>query len=230
MFSNVIEELTYRDRELVFKDRLHAGELLADKLRRHVADGDVQLLAVPAGGVPVGYVIAETLNIPLDVVIVRKIQIPWNTEAGFGAVSWDGRVLLNELLVKQLRLSREVVDQCISRTREMVYERVRKFRGGRPFPDLSGKTAILVDDGLASGFTMLAATECVKTQHPRKVVIAVPTASASAVEVLAANVDELVCPNVRSGPVFAVADAYEKWYDLSDDEVLEFLKRSWKNK
>jgi putative phosphoribosyl transferase len=229
MLSNVIEELAYRDREFVFKDRLHAGALLADKLRPLLADRDVCLLAVPAGGLAVGYVVSQKLKIPLDVAIVRKIQIPWNTEAGFGALTWDRRVLLNELLVAQLGLSTEAVDQCISRTRELVRQRVQRFRGNRPFPVLNGKTVILVDDGLASGFTMLAAVESVRTQRPEKIVIAVPTASAGAIELLAPSVDELVCLNVRRGPIFAVADAYEKWYDLSDDEVLELLKGSEKD-
>jgi len=225
MPPNVIEELAYRDKDLVFKDRLHAGALLADKLRPLLADREFRLLAVPAGGVAVGYAVSQKLKIPLDVAVVRKIQIPWNTEAGFGAVTWDGRVLLNELLIAQLGLSTEAVEQCISRTRELVRQRVQTFGGNRPFPRLNGKTAILVDDGLASGFTMLAAVESIRTQSPEKIVLAVPTASAGAIEFLAPSVDELVCLNVRRGPIFAVADAYEKWYDLSDDEVLEFLKR-----
>ncbi len=224
MVSKVIEESAYRDREFVFKDRMHAGDLLADKLGLLLADGNVQLLAVPAGGVPVGYAIAQKLRIPLDVAIVRKIQIPWNTEAGFGAVTWDGRILLNELLVGQLGLGTEAVEQSITRTREIVRQRVQRFRGTRPFPDLNGKTVVLVDDGLASGFTMLAAAESVRTQHPKKIVVAVPTGSGSAIELLAPSVDELVCLNIRRSPVFAVADAYEAWYDLSDDEVLEFLE------
>jgi putative phosphoribosyl transferase len=225
--SNLIEEPAYRNREFVFKDRLHAGELLADKLRPAVAKGNVEVLAIPAGGVPVGYVLAEKLGISLDVVVVRKIQVPWNTEAGFGAVTWDGRPILNELLVAQLGLSAEVVAQCISRTRQMVHERNQRLRGGRPFPDLSSRTVILVDDGLASGFSMMAAVESIKTQHPSKIVVGVPTGSPNAIELLAPSVDELVCLNVRSGPIFAVADAYEDWYDLSDDGTLEYLRRSW---
>jgi predicted phosphoribosyltransferase len=229
MISNVVEELAYRDREFVFKDRLHAGALLADKLRPLLAGRDVQLLAVPAGGVAVGYAVAQKLNMPFDIVIVRKIQIPWNTEAGFGAIAWDGRVLLNELLVAQLGLGTEAVEQCISQTREMVRQRMQKFRGNRPFPDLNEKTVILVDDGLASGFTMLAAAKSIRNQHPEKIVVAVPTASVASIELLASSVDELVCPNIRGGPIFAVADAYENWYDLSDDEVLELLRRSEKD-
>ena len=226
--SSLIEESAYRNRELVFKDRLHAGELLAAKLRPIVAKGKVQVLAIPAGGVPVGYVVAEKLEIPFDVVVVRKIQIPWNTEAGFGAVTWDGTPILNEPLVAELGIGADVVEQCISRTRQSVYERNQRLRGSRPFPHLSGRTVILVDDGLASGFSMLAATESIKTRLPRRMFIAVPTGSAQAIALLASKVDQIVCLNVRSGPVFAVADAYENWYDLSDDEVLEYLKRSWK--
>lgn len=229
MISNVVEEVAYRDREFVFKDRLHAGALLADKLRPLLAGRDVQLLAVPAGGVAVGYAVAQKLNMPFDIAIVRKIQIPWNTEAGFGAIAWDGRVFLNELLVAQLGLSTEAVERYISQTREMVRQRMQKFRGNRPFPDLNGKTVILVDDGLASGFTMLAAAKSIRNQHPEKIVIAVPTGSAGAIELLASSVDELVCLNIRGGPIFAVADAYENWYDLSDDEVLELLRRSEKD-
>ena len=229
MTSNVIEELAYRDRTFVFKDRLHAGELLADKLRPLLADRDTCLLAVPAGGVAVGYAVSHKLKIPLDIAIVRKIQIPWNTEAGFGAVTWDGRVLLNELLVAQLGLSTEIVEQCISQTREIVRQRMQKFNGNRPLPELTGRTVVLVDDGLASGFTMVAAVESVRTKKPRGIVIAVPTASMGAIDLLAPKVDELVCLNVRHGPIFAVADAYEKWYDLTDEEVLELLRRSRKD-
>jgi putative phosphoribosyl transferase len=129
-------------------------------------------------------------------------------------------------LVSQLRLSTEIVEQCISQTRESVRQRMQRFRGNRPFPDLSGKTSILVDDGLASGFTMLAAVESVGTKQADKIIIAVPTASVDAIQLLAPSVDKLVCPNIRQGPIFAVADAYDKWYDVSDDEVLELLRKS----
>jgi predicted phosphoribosyltransferase len=230
MISNLIEESAYRHRERIFKDRLQAGEILAEKLRLRVVNDNVQVLAIPAGGVPVAHVVSEKLDVPLDVVIVRKIQIPWNTEAGFGAVTWDGRAILNKSLVAQLGLDAGVVEQCISRTRQMVKERNQKLRGNRIFPELSGRTIILIDDGLASGFSMLAATESIKTLYPKKTIIAVPTGSDNAVALLAPNVNELVCLNVRSGLIFAVADAYENWYDLSDDETLNYLRRNWKKK
>ena len=226
--SNHIEDSKFRNRVFVFRDRLHAGELLAEKLRPIAANGSVQVLAIPAGGVPVGHVVAKKLDVPFDVLVVRKIQIPWNTEAGFGAVTWEGRPILNAQLISQLGISVDIVEQCISRTRRMVDERNQRFRGGRTFPDLKGKIVIVVDDGLASGFSMLAAAESVKTLSPRKMVVAVPTGSAHAIGLLTPKVDVLVCLNFRSGPVFAVADAYEKWYDLSDNEVLEYLRENWK--
>jgi predicted phosphoribosyltransferase len=226
--TNLVEESAYRNRRFVFKDRLHAGEVLAEKLRSVLPNGNVIVLAIPAGGVPVGYALAKKLDMPLDVVVVRKIQIPWNTEAGFGAITWDGRPILNEPLVGQLGLGAEVVEQCISRTRQVAREKNQRLRGDRPFPDLSGRTVVVVDDGLASGFSMLAAAESIKTRRPRKVVVAVPTGSATAIALLAPRVEELVCLNVRSAPLFAVADAYENWYDLSDGEVLGYLRGSWK--
>jgi len=227
MASNVIDEPAYRDRRFVFKDRLHAGELLAIKLKGHVTKENVQLLAIPAGGVPVGYMVAKGLDVPLDVVVVRKVQIPWNPEAGFGAVAWDGTVILNEPLVRQLGLTTELIQLCISKTQEGVEERLEKFRGEKPPPDLRDKTVIMVDDGLASGFTMLAAVKSVRNQGPEKVIVAVPTASTSAVQLVVPSVDKLICLNIRGGPFFAVADAYQKWYDLSDEEVVEFLRRAW---
>jgi predicted phosphoribosyltransferase len=111
----------------------------------------------------------------------------------------------------------------------MVIERNQRL-GSRIFPELSDRTIILIDDGLASGFSMLAATESIKTLHPKKTIIAVPTGSENAVALLAPTVNELVCLNVRSGPIFAVADAYENWYDLSDDETINYLRRNWKKK
>jgi len=223
MSLRIIDEPAYRNRNFVFKDRLHAGDLLALRLQDHIIRENAQLLAIPAGGVPVGYAVATRLSIPLDVVIVRKIQIPWNPEAGFGAIAWDGTVVLNEALVAQLGLSTELVWRCVSRTQETIRERLEKFRGDKPLPELKNKIVVFIDDGLASGFTMLTAVKSVKKQKPEKVIVAVPTASRSAAELVAPNVDKLICLNVRWGPIFAVADAYQEWYDLSDEEVMEFL-------
>jgi len=224
MTAKIVEDLSYRDRVSVFRDRFQAGKLLADKLQDYAGKGNVIVLAVPAGGVPVGYTVAEELAVPMDVLIVRKIQIPWNTEAGFGAITWDGITVLNEPLVEQLDLKKKEVEESIQKTRRNIQERLRKFRGNKPMPQFKNKIVILVDDGLASGFTMLAAARSIKKNAPEKLIVAVPTASLGAIELLVPEVDEILCLNIRSGSSFAVAEAYENWYDLTDEEVLKILK------
>ena len=226
MTAKIIEEPALRERLHVFRDRFQAGSLLAQKLQEYSGKENVIVLAIPAGGVPVGYMVAKELAVPMDVVIVRKAQIPWNTEAGFGAVTWDGEMVLNEPLIEQLGLTREEIEESISKTKRNIQERLRKFRGDKPMPQLRDKVVILVDDGLASGFTMLAAARSVRKSIPKNIVVAVPTASLGAIELLMPEVDKIACLNIRSGPSFAVADAYENWYDLTDEEVLKILKKS----
>ncbi len=228
MTVEIIDEPLYRERTFVFKDRLHAGRLLAEKLRKYAFKENVILLAIPAGGVPVAYEVAKQIGSPMDVIIVRKVQIPWNPEAGFGALAWDGVVILNEFLVRQLGLTEDLIERSVANTRRIVQERLRRFREDKPMPDLKGKVAVLIDDGLASGFTMLAAVRSVRRGSPERVVVAVPTAPESAIELLAHEVEEIVCLNIRSGPIFAVADAYVDWYDLTDEEVIEFLQKAQK--
>jgi predicted phosphoribosyltransferase len=219
----LIEEVAFRNKVYVFEDRFHAGRLLAEKLRRYEGS-DAYVLAIPAGGVPVGYVISKNLKLPLDVIVVRKIHIPWNQEAGFGAVTFDGIVVFNTPLLRVLGLSKEEVDQCVKVEMEIIERRLRLIRGDKPFPDIANKTVILVDDGIASGYTMLSAVKSVKKREPGKVVIAVPTGSESAIRLLEPWVDEIVCLNVRTGPIFAVADAYEFWHDLTEEDVVKILK------
>ncbi len=226
MTAKIVEEPSYRERTFVFRDRFHAGKILAEKLREYGSNREALVLAVPAGGVPVGYVVAREIAVLMDVVVVRKAQIPWNPEAGFGAVTWDGEIVLNESLLGSLVLTERMIEESIMKTRRIIQERIRMFRGDRPMPDLRGKTVILVDDGLASGFTMLAAARSVRKREPEKVVVAVPTASLRAVQLLRSEADEIVCLNIRSGPIFAVADAYKNWYDLSDEEVVEILRKA----
>lgn len=226
MNTNIIDEPAYRNRVAVFKDRIQAGELLANKLRQISLNDSVSLLALPAGGVPVGYSISQALNFPLDVAVVRKIVLPWNSEAGYGAVSWTGRLMLNEPIIRQLSLSDDVVEAGIEQTRRNVDQRLLKFRKDRPKPNVVGKSVVLVDDGLASGFTMLVAVESVRDQGAERIIVAVPTGSKNAVNLVGMRAETLICLNVREGPFFAVADAYENWYDLSDDEVVELLGKS----
>jgi len=220
--SKVTDNPALRNRTYVFKDRTHAGILLAEELQRHIGRGDV-VLALPAGGVPVGHAVAERLGIPFDVLVVRKIQIPWNPEAGFGAVAWDGSVALNQALVTELDLTSRQIEERISHTKQIVLERVQKFKGNRPLPNLRSRVIILVDDGLASGYTMAVAVDSTRKQEPQEVIVAVPTGSMEAVQLISSKADLLLCLNIRAGPVFAVADAYTEWYDLSDEEVIHYL-------
>ena len=176
-------------------------------------------MAIPSGGVPVGRIVADRLGSAFDVMVVRKIRIPWEPEAGFGAVTWNGKAL------KMLHLTQKEIDHYISVTKEEIVRRVEKFRGDQPFPHLTGKSVILIDDGLASGFTMLAAVKSVVKLGPRWVVVAVPTASKAALNLVTPYVDELVCLNIRDEIFYAVADAYREWHDLQDEEVLTYLKK-----
>jgi putative phosphoribosyl transferase len=228
MTAKIIDEPTLRERVKVFRDRFEAGKLLAEKLQKYNRQQDVLVLAIPAGGVPVGSAVSKELDVPLDVVIVRKAQIPWNPEAGFGAVTWDGETILNESLVEQLGLTRDEIEESISVAKRNIEVRLRKFRGDKPLPQLKNRVIILVDDGLASGFTMLSAAKSARKSQPKKIVVAIPTASSGAIALLKSEVDEIVCLNIRSGSSFAVADAYENWYDLSDEEVQKLLREKEK--
>lgn len=212
-----------RDRVRVFRDRRHAGEVLADLLAAY-RKADAVVLAIPAGGVPVGAELAARLDLPLEVAVVSKITLPWNTEAGYGAVAFDGTVLLNDRLVSALGLSEDEIERGIAVTREKIVRRMQRFHDGT-FPDLAGRAIILVDDGLASGYTLRAAIRAVRARAPA-VIVAVPTAHREAAESVAAEVDALYCANVRAGPSFAVADAYERWRDVSEAEAAEMLPRS----
>jgi len=220
--TKIIEMRELRNKNYVFRDRVHAGELLASKLKPYVGKDSI-VLAIPSGGVPIGITLAKELGLQMDLIIVRKLPIPYNTEAGFGSMSWNGEVKLNEKLVEQLELSDPEIDSIIRDVKSELDKRMEIFRGNRPFPELKGKTAIIVDDGLASGYTLLAAISSVKRLSPARIIVAVPTASKNAVDLLAPYVDEIFCLNIRETKIFAVADAYQEWHDLTQQEVLKLL-------
>jgi predicted phosphoribosyltransferase len=221
--GDILDNPRLRERKFVFLDRHDAGRQLGAFLKTLPALRDPLVLAIPAGGVPIGREVAGALGAPLSLAIVRKIRIPGTTESGFGAVTWDGQVLINEELRAALALPKAEVDRAIADTRENVNERVDRFTKGQAIPSPAGKTVILTDDGLASGFTMLAAVHSIRRKRPARIIVAVPTASAPAARLVSGQVDQLVCLNIRSSRMFAVADAYEQWYDLDDREVLEEL-------
>lgn len=158
---NILELPELRDQVRIFRSRDQAGRVVAGMLGKFKGT-DSLILAIPSGGVPVGVAIAEELNLALEAAVVSKITLPWNTEAGYGAVAFDGTVRINEDLLPHLRLSEQQIAEGVEKTRQKVQRRVKKFLGERPFPDLSRKAAILVDDGLASGFTLLVAAAAVR--------------------------------------------------------------------
>ncbi|MGQ9492691.1 MAG: phosphoribosyltransferase [Anaerolineae bacterium] len=205
---------------VLFQDRTEAGKKLAQKLLEWKLSAP-GILAIPAGGVPVAAQIAKVLDAPLDLIIARKIQLPWTTEAGFGAVVSDGTVYIGP---HAAYLPKTIIEAQVEKARKEVEDRIKEFQGHRKTIDLSGKDVILVDDGLATGSTMLAAVRSVKKKKPKSMLVAVPTASGSAVKLLKPHVDALVSLYVHPEHLpFAVAAAYKHWYDLSNEEVKAYL-------
>ncbi len=213
------------ERTGVFVDRAAAGRFLADMLR-DLATPEEQptVLAIPAGGVPVAVAIARATGWTLDVAVVSKITLPWNTEAGYGAIAFDGSVRLNDRLVAEVGLDEATIADGVARTRAKVERRARRLRGGGGAPQVAGRTAILVDDGLASGVTMEVAVDAVRAAGATSLWVAVPTGHADAVRRLAERADEVVCANVRSSTPYAVADAYEAWSDVPEVVADELLR------
>jgi putative phosphoribosyl transferase len=217
-----IEDL--RNRTHVFRNRVHGGEILASFLRRQKEDSDV-VLAIPSGGVPVALAVCGKLDLPLDFMIVSKITLPWNSEAGYGAVASDGTYKFNNELIADLRLTANEIQKGMEHTKEKVSRRLSLLRSLKPEEQISGKTVILIDDGLASGFTMQVAVESARNLNAQRVVVAVPTGHEEAVRKLDASADAVYCANLRTGRIFAVADAYQKWHDVPDHEVTALLSK-----
>lgn len=221
----LIENKELRNRERVFADRSDAGRQLAEILRQRTGRGTL-VLAIPSGGVPVGLEMAQGLELDYDLLLVRKVQIPWNTEAGFAAVNMDADLIINEHLLSMLNLTSHQVQDQVKKTMATIEQRNTKFRQNRPFPDITGRHVVLVDDGLASGYTMRAAIAYIKKRKPGSITIAVPTGSAGTVKMLLGEVDTICCLNIRESYPYAVASAYRNWYDLEDEDVLALVKGS----
>ncbi len=222
MAYKIYEVPEMRERLGVFRDRKHAGQVLAAMLN-HCQDSNAIILGIPSGGIPVAVEIAHTLNLPLDVAVVSKILLPWNTEAGFGAVAFDGTVWINRDYVNYYRMGEAAVKQQTHAAIEKVKRRIKLFRDDRPWPDFSKKTVILVDDGIAAGSTIRVAIKALNNTRARKIVVAVPTAHLESLDSLTDQVDSVYCPNIRSGSQFAVAAAYLKWDDVDETEAKRML-------
>ena len=218
----LIENKELRNKINVFLDRIDAGKLMGDLLKFYANAKDVVVLAIPAGGVPVANEISKKLCLPLDLAVTRKLHVPWNQEAGFGAISWDGTVLLNKPLIDALGLTEVDIEKSVSEEKKVIQNRLKKFRGNMPFPNLEDKRVIIVDDGLASGFSMLVTIKTLR-EIVKEIIVAVPTASVGAINLISPYADKIYCLNVRSGSFFAVANAYLVWNDLTDENVLNIL-------
>lgn len=206
-------------------DRYEAGRILARYLKAYAHQDDVIVLALPRGGVPVAYEIATALAIPLDIFIVRKLGVPGHAELAMGAIASGGTVVFNEPLMKQLNIGQKLIASVIDAEQKELERRELLYRGNRPFPSLSKKTILLVDDGIATGSTMLAAVKALHKYHPASVIIAVPVAAHSTCEELEPLVDKMVCP-LKPINFYAVGLWYESFSQTSDEEVIDLLKKS----
>jgi len=208
----------------VFADRAAGGVRLAELLCNTELERPL-VLAIPAGGVPVAIALAELLQASLKVAVVSKITLPWDSEAGYGAVAFDGGYRLNRELIAQVGLREEQVAAGILATRSKVERRLRLFRRYTQLPPLTDRDLILVDDGLASGLTLQVAVAALRRAGADRLLLAVPTAHASAARRLAAEVDGLYCANLRSGWSYAVAAAYRNWHDVGEAEAEQLLRQ-----
>ena len=208
----------------LFDDRRDAGRQLAARLDAY-GDGRTVVIGLPRGGVEVAYEIAEALEAPLDVIVALKIGAPAQPELGIGAVAPGGITLLDERLVDELGLSDEAVERASTETREEMQRRIREYRGGEEMPDLRGRTAIIVDDGLATGVTARAAIRAARNAGARGVVLAVPVCAAQTAFEMKAEVDELVC--IESPERFvAVGIWYRRFGQTTDAQVIELLEEA----
>jgi len=208
-----------------FHDRAEAGRRLADELRKYAGRPDVIVLALPRGGVPVAFEVARALRAPLDVFIVRKLGMPGHEEFAIGALASGGVRLLNDRVVAAYGLSQREIDRVTAAEQAELERRERSYRGDRPFPDLRGKTAILVDDGLATGSTMHAAVEALRLEGPSKIVVAVPVSAAETCDAFREVADDIVCVMTPT-PFHAVGLWYEDFSQTTDEEVHDLLDRA----
>lgn len=209
---------------ILFKNRLDAGTKLAEKIHLGKDDRNPIVLGIPRGGISVGSPIALRLGCPLEPITLRKLPIPQNDQMGFGAVTLNRKVMLNKRLIDAGYVSKNEIEGIVDEVYEEVLRRDKLYRGSRPFPDLNGRTVIIVDDGLATGFTMLAAISFARENHARKITCAVPVAHDNSYNLIRQEVDSIICLHIDRGYSFAVASFYQSFPDMEDGEVISILK------
>jgi putative phosphoribosyl transferase len=208
-----------------FHDRAEAGRALAQRLNPIVRDQNVLVFALPRGGVPVGFEAAQILHADLDVFIVRKLGVPGHEELAMGAIASGGTRVLNYAVIEQLGIRETVIDRVTQHELQEIRRRENLYREGRPPVPATGRTVVLVDDGLATGATMLAAIRAVRTQNPERIIVGVPVASPEACDEIGKNADRIVCVATPT-PFQAVGVWYEDFSQTSDGEVRELLERA----
>ncbi len=209
----------------MFRDRSHAGRVLAGELARYAGRPDVVVLALPRGGVPVGYEVARALGAPLDVFLVRKLGVPGHEELAMGAIAAGGVLVVNDEVTSRLAIPRAVLEEVAAEEQRELDRRAEAYRDGRPALDLRGKTAILVDDGLATGSTMRAAVAAVRRLEPARVVVAVPVGAEQTCGEFRSEADDVVCAETPE-PFFAVGSWYRDFAQTTDAEVRALLARA----
>ena len=210
---------------MLFRDRADAGRRLAAKLSAYAGRPDVLVLALPRGGVPVAYEVAQALGAPLDVFLVRKLGVPGREELAMGAMATGGVRVINEDVVRTLGIPDDVIDAVAEKERRELARRERAYRDDRPPPDVRGKIVLLVDDGLATGSTMRAAIAALRRMHPARIVVAVPVGSVETCAEMADVADEVVCAETPE-PFYAVGLWYEDFSQTTDEEVHALLDKA----
>ena len=205
-----------------FRDRVDAGRVLARGLEEFRDKPDVLVLALPRGGVPVGFEVARELGAPLDVFVVRKLGMPGHEEYAIGAIATGGVRIINEEAIRAFGVTNAEIEAVTAEERVELERRERRYRDGRPFPDIAGKTVILVDDGLATGSTMRAAVEALRLEKPARLVVAVPTAAPETCREIAELVDDMLCA-MTPEPFYAVGLWYDDFGQTTDEEVHDLL-------
>ena len=210
---------------MIFRNRSEAGKYLATRLANFANRDDVLVLALPRGGVPVAYEVARALHAPLDIYLVRKLGVPGHEELAMGAIASGGARVLNEDVVRYLRIPKSVIDSVAALELEELERREREYRGNRPEPDVRGKPVILIDDGLATGSTMRAAAEALRQQQPARIVVAVPVSAPQTCDEYRMGVDEIVCA-VTPEPFYGVGQWYVDFSQTTDQEVRQLLAKA----
>jgi predicted phosphoribosyltransferase len=210
---------------MLFRDRTEAGRFLAGKLTAYANRPDVLVLALPRGGVPVGYEVARALHAPLDVFLVRKLGVPGREELAMGAIASGGVRFLNETVIRGLKIPDDVIEAVGAEEQRELERREKAYRGDRPAPDVRGRTVILVDDGLATGSSMRAAVAALRRQGPAHIVVAVPVGAPETCDDFQEETDETICARTPD-PFWGVGLWYEDFSQTTDAEVRDLLQRA----